>query len=140
VICLRWPKCLNAVVLADVDLPYWTSEVEHIAAFTAICSNICTAHAQKRFFMNFRCKFTLRQEMWTNESTINVDHIFPQHCGLVIFSVRSTTLVQRGVPPCGCLFTILENVLPRTVLYILFYRLCFYYIYRTIVTAGTVFC
>ena len=24
VICLRWPKCLNAVVLADVDLPYWT--------------------------------------------------------------------------------------------------------------------
>ena len=26
-VCLRWPKCLNAVVLADVDLPYWTSGV-----------------------------------------------------------------------------------------------------------------
>ena len=48
VICLSWPKCLNAVVLADVDLPYWTSKVEHIAAFTAIFSNICTTHAQKR--------------------------------------------------------------------------------------------
>ena len=34
VICLRWPKCLNAVVLADVDLPYWTSKFEHIAALT----------------------------------------------------------------------------------------------------------
>ena len=30
VICLRWLKCLNAVVLADVDLPHWTSKVEHI--------------------------------------------------------------------------------------------------------------
>ena len=42
----------NAVVLADVDLPYWTSKVKHMA-FTAIFSNICTAHAQKRLFMNF---------------------------------------------------------------------------------------
>ena len=42
-------KCLIAVVLADVDLSYWTSKVEHIAAFTAIFSYICTAHAQKRF-------------------------------------------------------------------------------------------
>ena len=30
IICLRWPKCLIAVVLVDVDLPYWTSKVEHI--------------------------------------------------------------------------------------------------------------
>jgi len=52
VICSRYPKCPIAVVLADVDLPYWTSKVEHIAAFTAILSNICTAHAQKRLFMN----------------------------------------------------------------------------------------
>ena len=29
-----WSKCLNAVVLADVDLPYWTSKVEHIAALS----------------------------------------------------------------------------------------------------------
>ena len=31
-----------------LDLTSW--------AFTAIFSNICTAHAQKRLFMNFRCK------------------------------------------------------------------------------------
>ena len=34
--------CPIAVVLADVDVPYWTSKVEHIAAFTAIFGNICT--------------------------------------------------------------------------------------------------
>ena len=56
-ICLRWPKCLIAVVLVYVDLLYWTWKVEHIMSFTAIFSNICTAHAQKRLFMNFRCKF-----------------------------------------------------------------------------------
>jgi len=50
-------KCLIAVVLVDVDLPYWTSKVEHVVAFMAIFSNICTAHAQKWLFMNFRCKF-----------------------------------------------------------------------------------
>ena len=44
-------KCLIAVVLVDVDLPYWTSKVEHLVAFAAIVSNICTAHAQKRLFM-----------------------------------------------------------------------------------------
>ena len=33
-------KCLIAVVLVDVDLPYWTSKVEHLVAFTAIVSNI----------------------------------------------------------------------------------------------------
>jgi len=51
-------KCLIAVVLVyDVHLPYWTSKVEHILSFTAIFCNICTAHAQKRLFMNFLCKF-----------------------------------------------------------------------------------
>ena len=50
-------KCLIAVVLVDVDLPYWTSKVEHLIAFAANVSNICTAHAQKRLFMHFRCKF-----------------------------------------------------------------------------------
>ena len=63
VICLRWPKCLNAVVLADVDLPYWTSKVEHIATFTAIFSKFCTAHAQKRLLMKFRCKFRHRRSI-----------------------------------------------------------------------------
>ena len=46
-----------AVVLVDVDLPYWTSKIEHMIAFTAIFSNVCTAHAQQLLFMFFRCKF-----------------------------------------------------------------------------------
>ena len=28
-------RCLIAVVLVDVDLPYWTSNVEHVVAFPA---------------------------------------------------------------------------------------------------------
>ena len=28
-------KCLIAVVLVDVDLPYWTSKVEHLVALSA---------------------------------------------------------------------------------------------------------
>jgi len=63
VICLRWPKCLIAFVLVDVDLPYWTSKVEHIISFTAIFSNICTAHAQKPLFMHFQCKFRHRRSI-----------------------------------------------------------------------------
>jgi len=35
-------------------------KVEHIVSFTAVFSNICTAHAQKQLFMNFRCKFRHR--------------------------------------------------------------------------------
>ena len=38
-------------------ITYWTLNVEHTVAFTAIFNNICTAHAQKRLSMNFRCKF-----------------------------------------------------------------------------------
>ena len=38
-------------------------QFEHIASFTAIFSNICTAHAQKRLFMNFRCKFRHRRSI-----------------------------------------------------------------------------
>ena len=45
-------KCLIAAAFVNVDLPYWTSKVDHIVAFTAIFSNICTVHAQKRLFMN----------------------------------------------------------------------------------------
>jgi len=56
-------KCLIAVVLIDVDLPYGTSKVEHLVAFTAIVSNICTAHAQKRLFMNFQYKFRHRRSI-----------------------------------------------------------------------------
>jgi len=53
-------KCLIAVVLVNVDLPYWTSKVEDLVAFAAIVSNICTAHAQKRLYMYFRRKFRHR--------------------------------------------------------------------------------
>jgi len=60
---LKWSKWLIAVVLVDVDLPYWTSKVKHIVAFTAIFSNICIAHAQKWLFMNFRCKFRHRRSI-----------------------------------------------------------------------------
>jgi len=56
-------KCLIAVVLVNVDLQYWTSKVENIVSFTAIFSNICTAHAQKRLFMNIRCKFRHRRSI-----------------------------------------------------------------------------
>ena len=38
-------------------------KVEHIVSFTAVFSNICTAHAQKRLFMNFRCKFRHRRSI-----------------------------------------------------------------------------
>jgi len=33
-------KCLIAVVLVDVELPHWTSKVEHLVAFAAVVSNI----------------------------------------------------------------------------------------------------
>jgi len=56
-------KCFIAVVLVDVDLPYFTSKVEHLIAFAAIVSNICIMHAQKRLFMHFRCKFGHRRSI-----------------------------------------------------------------------------
>ena len=56
-------KYLIAVVLVDVDLPYWTSKVEDLVSFTAIFSNICAAHAHKRLFMHFRCKFRHRRSI-----------------------------------------------------------------------------
>jgi len=55
--------CLIAVVLVDVDLPYWTLKVEHLVSFTAIFSNIYTAHAQKRLFMHLRCEFRHRRSI-----------------------------------------------------------------------------
>ena len=45
------------------SLQYWTSKVEHIVSFRALFSNICTAHAQKRLFMNFRYKFRHRRSI-----------------------------------------------------------------------------
>ena len=42
-------KRLIAVVLVDVDLPYWTSKVEHLIAFRATGSNICRSIRRPRF-------------------------------------------------------------------------------------------
>jgi len=56
-------KCLITVVHVDVDLTYWTSKVEHLVALAAIVSNICTAHAQKRLFVHFRCNFRHRRSI-----------------------------------------------------------------------------
>jgi len=67
-------KCLITVVLVDDDLPYWTSKVEHLVAFATIFSNICTARAQKRWFMNFRCKFGHRRSIYRLRFPIRVQN------------------------------------------------------------------
>ena len=73
----KLPKCLNAVVLADVDLAYWTSKVEHIAAFTAIFSNVCAVRFADPDFL-LECKISA---IWRRFSLIfafyilNVRHI-----------------------------------------------------------------
>jgi len=67
-------KRLIAVVFVDVDLPCWTSKVEHIVALTAIFSKICTAHVQKRLFMNFRCKFRHRRSICRPRFPIRVQN------------------------------------------------------------------
>jgi len=56
-------KCLIAVVPVDIDLPFWTLKVQNSVALTAIFSNICTVHAQKRLFMNIRCKLRQRRSI-----------------------------------------------------------------------------
>jgi len=38
-------------------------KVDHIVSFTTVFSNTCTAHAQKRLFMNFRCKLRHRRSI-----------------------------------------------------------------------------
>jgi len=64
-------KCLIAVVLVDVD---WTSTAEHLVAFAAIVSIICTAHAEKRLFMHFRCKFRHRRSIRRPRFSIRVQN------------------------------------------------------------------
>jgi len=88
-------KRLIAVVVVDVDLPYWTSKVEHIVAFTAILSNICTAHAQKRLFMNFWCKFRHRRSIpwsWFPDRVQNFGD-------LATFSVDFFCILYADCPP-----------------------------------------
>ena len=56
---------------------------EHIVAFAPIFSNICTAHAQKRLFMNFRCKGRHHRSIRRARFPIRM-----QNCGdLATFSV-----------------------------------------------------
>jgi len=98
VICYRFPKCRIAVVLVDVDLPYLTSKVEHIVAFTAIFSNICTAHSKKGLFMNYRCKFRhccsirwprfpIRVQNFGDLATFSVDflHLYAEYPPYIYF-------------------------------------------------------
>ena len=85
-------SCVN--VLVDVDLPYWTSKVEHIAAFTAIFSNICTAHAHKRLFMNIWCKFRHRRLIRRSRFPIRVQNF----SDLATFSVDFCILIAEGTP------------------------------------------
>jgi len=93
VFCWRCPKCLIAVVLVNVDLPYWTfglQNVKHIVAFTAIFSNICTAHAQKRLFMNFRCNFRHRRSNRQPRFPIRVQNSAVKSCQLPRNSAETT--------------------------------------------------
>ena len=87
-------KCLIAVVLFDDDFPYWTSKVEHLVAFTVIFSNICTAHAQKRLSMNFRCKFRHRRSIRWPRFPITVQNF----CDLAKFSVDFCILYAECPP------------------------------------------
>jgi len=64
--CTRPRRCRVAVL-------YF--KVEHIVAFTAIFSNICTAHAHKRSFMNFRCEFIHRRSIPRARFPVRVQYI-----------------------------------------------------------------
>ena len=64
--CTRPRRCRVAVL-------YF--KVEHIVAFTAIFSNICTAHAHKRSFMNFRCEFIHRRSIPRPRFPVRVQYI-----------------------------------------------------------------
>jgi len=68
VICLRCLKCLITIPLVDVDLPYWTSKVEHIVAFTAIFSNIWH-HGSIRW-----PRFPIRVQNFGDFATFSVDY------------------------------------------------------------------
>ena len=102
-------KCLNAVVLVDVDLPYLTSTVEHLVAFAATVSKSCTAHAQKRLFMNFRCKFRHRRSIRRPRFPISVQNfgnLTTFYVNFCIFILRMSAIFLLPV----CLSTDLESI------------------------------
>jgi len=50
-------KSFTIIVLGDHDFSLTASTFGNLTAFRAIFSDIFTAHAQKRLFVNFRLKF-----------------------------------------------------------------------------------
>ena len=80
VICLRWPKRLNAVVLADVDLPYWTLKVEHMITFTAICSNMFFRCKFRQRCSIHRPRFPVRMQNFGDLATFSVDFFLYAEC------------------------------------------------------------
>jgi len=90
-------KCLITVIFVNDDLPYWTSKVEHLVAFAATVSNICTAHAQKRLFVNFQCKFRHRCLIHRLRFSIRVQNF----SDLATFSVDICILYAECPPYCS---------------------------------------
>jgi len=52
-----WRKSFTTIVLTYHDFLLTASNFGNLTAFRAIFSHICTAHAQKRLFVNFQLKF-----------------------------------------------------------------------------------
>ena len=78
----------------QMELTVSMRQHEHIVSFTAIFSNICTAHAQKRLFMNFRCKFRHRRSIRRPRFPIRVQNFGD----LATFSVHFCILYAEGPP------------------------------------------
>ena len=82
-------KCLIAVVLFDVDLPKWTSKFEHLVTFAEVFSNICTAHAQKRLFINLDTAVRLADPDFLSECKISaIWRRFPLIVAFYMLNVR----------------------------------------------------
>jgi len=79
-----------------------TLKVEHIVAFTVIFSNICTAHAQKRLFMNLRYEFRHRCSIPRPRFPMGVQNFGD----LVTFSVDFCILYAECPPYCYFRFVI----------------------------------
>ena len=139
---LKLPWNVFAVVLADIDLPYWTSKVEHIVAFTAIFSNICTAYAQKRLLINFRCKFRHRRSIprprfpigvqnFSNLATFSIDFFLHFICWmfaiflllvcLTYWSRKYTTRVDPDVDNSHQVWSWYDHQLPSSRVFVCWY-------------------
>jgi len=107
---ITWPACRGSQTITFFvcstpfclfTMQHWwlydegNSKVEHVAVFTAIFSNICNAHAQKRLFMNFRCKFWHRRSIRRPRFPVWVLNFVD----LATFSVEFCILYSE-CPPC----------------------------------------